>query len=134
MRRSRVQKCKGERHITSGGRWRPQVAGGGKMYRVGLSALAQPRLIKGDQPYLRPDVTSCHLPPGAATRHLRMGLLSLNLSLTGEMIYSLPFPRGFYPAQAAPSAPPRADDSAASAPAGGDRGRGCAGAGTGTEA
>ena len=96
------------------------------MYRVGLSALAQPRLLKGDQPYLRPDVTSCHLQPGAATRHLRMGLLSLNLSLTGEMIYSLPFPRGFHPAQAAPSAPPRADDPAASAPAGGDHGRGCA--------
>ena len=63
-----------------------------------------------------------------------MGLLSLNLSLTGEMIYSLPFPSGFYPAQAAPSAPPCADDSAASAPAGGDRGRGGTRAGAGTEA
>ena len=79
-------------------------------------------------------IPSCHLQPGAATRHLRMGLLSLNLSLTGEMIYSLPFPRGFHPAQAAPSAPPRADDPAASAPAGGDLGRSCARAGAGTEA
>ena len=50
------------------------------------------------------------------------------------MIYSSFFPSGFHPAQAAPSAPPRADDPAAPASPGGDRGCGCAGAGTGTEA
>ena len=62
------------------------MVGGGKVYRVGLSALAKPRLIKGDQPYLRTEATSCHLPPGAATRHLRMGLWSLNLPLTSGLI------------------------------------------------
>ena len=79
-------------------------------------------------------IPSCHLQPGAATRHLRMGLLSLNLSLPAGLIYSSFFPRGFHPAQAAPSTPPRADDSAAPAPTGGDRGCGCARAGAGTEA
>ncbi len=44
--------------------WRPQVAGGGKMHRVGLSALAQPRLIKGDQPYLRPEINPATRCPG----------------------------------------------------------------------
>ncbi|GBL24996.1 hypothetical protein EMGBS6_17810 [Opitutia bacterium] len=63
-----------------------------------------------------------------------MGLLSLNLSLTGEMIYSSFFPSGFHPAQAAPSAPPCTDDPAAPAPADGDRGRGGTRARPGTKA
>ena len=73
--------------------------------------------------FLPPATRGCHPPP-------ENGLWSLNLSLFIGLIYSSSFPRGFHPAQAAPSTPPRADDSAASAPAGRDRGGGRAGAGT----
>ena len=70
----------------------------------------------------------------ASSSPMRPMAASLNLPLTGEMIYCLDFPCGFYPAQATSSAPPLADDPTASAPAGGDRGCGCAGAGARTEA
>ena len=46
------------------------------MHRVGLSALAQPRLIKGDQPYLRPEINPATCNPGAATHHLRMNVFA----------------------------------------------------------
>jgi hypothetical protein len=63
-------------------KWDNNTSGGGEMHRVGLSALAQPRLIKGDQPYLRPEINP-------ATRN--PGLPPENECLTADAMSSHPY-------------------------------------------
>ena len=60
-----VQKCKGERYIVSGGRWRPQVAGGGKhSHTAGKGSKVDPgRTRRRRAPTLPPATRGCHPPP-----------------------------------------------------------------------
>ena len=60
-----MQKCKGERYIVSGDRWRPQVAGGGKHSHTASkgSKVDSGRTRRRCAPTLPPATRGCHLPP-----------------------------------------------------------------------